>query len=372
MSKTHSLILIADDSPVNLKMLAQALSNEGDEILTTENGPDARALAAANPDDLMILDIRMPGESGFETMRRLQEDKHTAEITVIFITGEDRIESKLEGFALGAIDYITKPFEAEEIKARVRLHLRLSVATHALIADQAARLSRIADAQHAVLLEPAAMREARFSRHYASLWEAGGDFYEVVAISEGIHGYFVADVSGHDLSTSFLTFAVKALLEQSCKPTYQPLESMVLINGVLLQVLPSDKYLTGCYPNLNRKRNLATVVDMGHPPVLYQPVDGPARLLFGGGDILGAFRCVTFPVETLMVGKGDRFVLYSDGLVERTSRKQTWSQAVRCLPELFDELRDVPIEGLAEEAAARLHDRLGAPEGDVALVATEV
>ena len=366
------LILIVDDAPVNLRMLARGLENEGYAILTAGDGPSARALAIERQPDLIILDIMMPGESGFDCMRQIRKDPRIAWIPVIFVTGVDRIESKLEGFELGAVDYITKPFYLAEVKARVRLHLRLRLATNALIATQAARLDQIADAQSAILTEPERLPEARFGRYYASVWEAGGDFYDVIAISEGIHGYFVADVAGHDLSTSFVTSAVKALLRQNCKPMYQPAESMSLINGVLLETLPPEKYMTAVYLFLNRKRNQAIVVDMGHLPVVYVPRGGEARLLYLEGDVLAAFPRVTFASQTLEVARGDRFILFSDGLVERVGAQRLWTETVGFLPGLVADLREAPIESLAHDLNARLEQRFGAPDDDVVVLATEV
>jgi len=366
------LILVVDDAAINLKMLARGLGNEGYRVMVADNGPEGRALASDHQPDLIVLDILMPGESGFEAIRLLKADARTASIPVIFLTGEDALESKLEGFELGAVDYITKPFHLAEVKARVRLHIRLNLATRALIANQAARLHLVADAQSSILLEPERLPDARFGRYFAPVWEAGGDFYHVLAISEEIHGYFVADVSGHDISTGFVTSAVKALLLQNCKPMYQPVESMNLINSVLQETLPADKYMTAAYLFLNRKRNQATVVSMGHLPLLCQQQEGGTRLLFQEGDILGAFPRVTFASKTFAVRPGDRFFLYSDGLVERVGAERLWTETVTLLPEAVDALRAEPIDRVATILAEQMAARFGKADDDVVVLATEV
>lgn len=269
---TSSLsILVVDDNPLNVKLLETALIKEGYLILKAFNGPDARKIALEKKPHLILLDIQMPGENGFEVIKHLKENAVTASIPVIFLTGVSEIDSKLEGFELGAVDYITKPFHPLEVTARARLHLKLSIATNSLISSQAAKLRQITEAQTSLLVTPAQYPDANFGVDYRSLQEAGGDFYEVLPISESIFGYFVADFSGHDISTSYLTSSVKGLLKQNCSLIYQPGESIKMINDVLTEILPPGKYLTACYARLNRRKKQMVIISAGHPPVCYVP-----------------------------------------------------------------------------------------------------
>ena len=130
-SDKYLTILIVDDNPVNLMLLKATLVKAGYHI---NNGAEARAMAAKYRPDLILLDIMMPGEDGFEVMRRLRENPKTVAIPTIFLSALDDPEAKMEGFKLGAVDYITKPFYASEVLARVKLHLKLSIATNSLIA----------------------------------------------------------------------------------------------------------------------------------------------------------------------------------------------------------------------------------------------
>ncbi|MBW2100992.1 MAG: response regulator, partial [Deltaproteobacteria bacterium] len=128
-------ILAVDDNPSNLKLLEVSLGKEGYRILTAADGPSAREIAATEKPDLILLDIIMPGENGFDVIKHLKSNSATASIPVIFLTGINEIDYKLAGFKLGAVDYITKPFHPLEVLARVRLHLKLSIATNSLIAS---------------------------------------------------------------------------------------------------------------------------------------------------------------------------------------------------------------------------------------------
>ena len=128
----------------------------------------------------------MPGESGFETCGKLTADPATTDIPIIFISGLDDVENKVKGLKLGAVDYIAKPFAKEEVLARVKIHIRQRRATRALLAQQAAKLAQIRDAQRAILVSPDDVPEARFAISYVPVLEAGGDFYDVFPWTESV------------------------------------------------------------------------------------------------------------------------------------------------------------------------------------------
>lgn len=120
-------ILIVDDTPANLALLGSILEKAGFEIRVATNGPDALSIAASQPaPDLILLDILMPDMDGMEICRRLKSDPSTAAIPIIFVSGLGEITDKVKAFQEGAVDFITKPFEPDEIVVRVRTHLSLA------------------------------------------------------------------------------------------------------------------------------------------------------------------------------------------------------------------------------------------------------
>ena len=118
-------ILVIDDSPTNLEVLYETLSYAGYEVLVEMDGLSGIEQVNHNPPDLILLDVMMPKIDGFETCRQLQANPATKDIPIIFITALTEAEEKLKGLTLGAVDYITKPFQQEEVLARVQLHLKL-------------------------------------------------------------------------------------------------------------------------------------------------------------------------------------------------------------------------------------------------------
>jgi signal transduction histidine kinase len=143
-------ILLVDDTPTNLKVLAEALQGQGWKTLMAADGESAIEQVAYRRPDLILLDVMMPGIDGFETCRRLKADPKTEDIPVIFMTALSDTLDKVRGLELGAVDYITKPFQQEEVIARTKLHLRLSQLTLRLEQEVADRTQALTDSLQAL------------------------------------------------------------------------------------------------------------------------------------------------------------------------------------------------------------------------------
>lgn len=118
-------ILIVDDNPDNCRILTRLLTSQGYQVWTAKSGNEALAMAEQNLPDMILLDIMMPGMDGYQVCRRLKAEKRTSDIPVLFISALDQIPDKVSAFQAGGLDYITKPFELEEVLARVETHLTL-------------------------------------------------------------------------------------------------------------------------------------------------------------------------------------------------------------------------------------------------------
>jgi signal transduction histidine kinase len=120
-----SVILIVDDTPTNLEVLSEGLTYAGFEVAVATNGERAIKQAEYEAPHLILLDVMMPGIDGFETCRRLKANPITKDIPIIFMTALTDVVDKVKGLALGAVDYITKPFQQAEVVARVQIHVKL-------------------------------------------------------------------------------------------------------------------------------------------------------------------------------------------------------------------------------------------------------
>ena len=121
-------ILIVDDTPANLKVLSETLTKAGYEVRAVTNGKTALTALKTMPPDLILLDVMMPGLDGYQVCQELKADTKIAEIPVIFLSALDEAVDKVKAFEIGGVDYITKPFQVEEVLARVKNHLALQSA----------------------------------------------------------------------------------------------------------------------------------------------------------------------------------------------------------------------------------------------------
>jgi len=140
-SSVTGTVLVVDDEPANSRLLAEYLAEAGLTVLTASSGLKAIELAQQQLPDLILLDVVMPGIDGFETCRRLKAEEATMDIPIIFATSLARTAEKVKGFRIGAVDYITKPFQLDEVLARVSAHLTIRALQRSL-QEQNAQLQR--------------------------------------------------------------------------------------------------------------------------------------------------------------------------------------------------------------------------------------
>ena len=136
-------ILVVDDAPASLQLLTRILSDHGYRVRPASSGLLALRSVEAKAPDLILLDIKMPDLDGFEVCRRLKGDERSRDIPVLFISGLNESADKVKGFAVGGLDYIVKPFTAEEVLARVGIHLRLHDLTEHLEREVSARTEEL-------------------------------------------------------------------------------------------------------------------------------------------------------------------------------------------------------------------------------------
>jgi DNA-binding response OmpR family regulator len=145
-------ILVVDDNQDNLKVVSSLLKERGYKIALALDGYSALKVLENENIDLILLDIMMPGMDGFEVCRRLKENEKLKEIPIVFLTAVADTEDIVEGFRLGGVDYVTKPFRMEELLARVNTHIQLKI-THDMLKAYAEEYKESRDFFMARLLE---------------------------------------------------------------------------------------------------------------------------------------------------------------------------------------------------------------------------
>ena len=172
-------LLLVDDEPMNLQVLFESLEGVGCKMLIAKNGESALSIARKAHPDLILLDIMMPGIDGFEVCRRLKADPVTEGIPVIFLSALSGTEDKVHGLQLGAVDYVSKPFQPEEVIARVNTHLTSNRLNHEVQKQRdklAHELKVVSDIQLKLL--PGQLPEIdglELGVHYETSFYSGGD-----------------------------------------------------------------------------------------------------------------------------------------------------------------------------------------------------
>jgi putative two-component system response regulator len=175
--RSRGSILAVDDTPANLELLSQMLGERGYRVRPVVSGVAALKSAAVEPPDLILLDIRMPGMDGFEVCRRLKLDEKLRDIPIIFISALTDTEDKIHAFARGGVDYVTKPFQLQEIEARVETHLKLRNALTELSKHNAhleqlvhQKIREISDSQFATIFAMVKLSESRDDETGTHIW----------------------------------------------------------------------------------------------------------------------------------------------------------------------------------------------------------
>lgn len=215
-------ILAVDDTPASLKLLSDLLRNEGYDVRSAINGELALHSATLNPPELVLLDIRMPEMDGFEVCRRLKTDPVTAQVPIIFVSALTDTDEKLHGFELGAVDFVTKPFQREELLARVRVHLevdRLRNHLEEAVQERTRKLQESQEQQRKTLVDfittlgaTVELRDPYTAGHQRRVADlAGAIAHQLQWPQEQIEGLYLASVV-HDFGK------IRVPTEILCKP----------------------------------------------------------------------------------------------------------------------------------------------------------
>jgi len=314
-----SRVLIVDDVKTNVDMLVAALRDDF-KLSVALDGEAALRAVEKTPPDLVLLDIVMPGIDGYEVCRRLREDPATRELPIMFLSSLEDVQDKTRGFELGANDYLTKPFEVLEVKARVRSLLKAKAYSDAIKAAQERDLHIAREIQMGILPSdlPALARGTGLDVH-ATIEPArhvGGDLFEVLRFSDDRMVVAVADVCGKGIPAALFMAVSVTLLRTLARQIEGPAEILARMNDELAVQNPRGMFVTMVCLDV-RRGGQVTCANAGHDSLLLVRPDGSPREVFpSSGTVLGLFPGQVYQNETLELGTGDTLVLYTDGVTE--------------------------------------------------------
>jgi phosphoserine phosphatase RsbU/P len=322
----QKLILIVDDTPVNIGVISGALKDCYKTKVAT-NGEKALALASADEKpDLILLDIMMPGMDGYEVCSRLKADPATTEIPVIFLTGQTSAEDETRGFEVGAVDYVHKPFSSAVVKARVRSHILLREARAQLAAQLQALNTELEMARQIQLsiLPHSIPRLAGLdiAAHYLPMTSVAGDFYDFIQIDDKHIGILIADVSGHGLPSALIASMLQVALSGQAGHATEPAKVLLGLNRALCGKF-TQNFVTATYVYVDLENNQMRYAGAGHPPMLqWRNSTGKTAQILENGLFLGMFGEASYEALEFPLEPGDRYVLYTDGILEAANSAQ--------------------------------------------------
>ncbi|WP_406700970.1 SpoIIE family protein phosphatase [Singulisphaera sp. Ch08] len=324
MSKSKPRILVVDDTPANLKILADLLRR--DYLLSVAtSGADALEIAfSEDRPDLVLLDIMMPEMDGYEVCRRLKADLRTQDVPIIFVTAMSEMDDETKGFALGAVDYITKPLRPPIVQARVAAHIELALARKTLATQHKVlheSLAVAADVQRSLLPKSLhSLPGLEVAGRMIPCDAVGGDYLDFLTgadFAERGFGVAVGDVMGHGPAAALLMTAARACLRMRAARPGGVAEVVSDINRHLVADLGDvERFMT--FYLLAVQSDTVTWVSAGHEPaLLLDPASGTFTDLEGDGPVLGidpdlSFRAHHAPFRD----PGHVLALCTDGVTE--------------------------------------------------------
>jgi sigma-B regulation protein RsbU (phosphoserine phosphatase) len=322
MEMSQGNILIVDDTPANLRLLSQMLAEQDYHVRPVPDGPLALAAVRAELPDLILLDIRMPEMDGYELCEHLKADAQTRDIPVIFISALDATRDKVKAFTAGGVDYVTKPFQAEEVLARVNTHLVLRE-LHKQLQDANQKMARelalAGEVQTSFL--PRKVPEIPgwlLSATLIPAREASGDFYDFISLPTARWGIVVADVTDKGAGAAlYMALCCTLIRTYAVDFPGQPELVFGAVNRRILKDCSSKQFVTAFYGVLDAITGKFVYCNAGHcPPLHFRTGDQDVHTLARTGLPLGIFDDKTWGQETTQLDPGDVLVLYTDGITE--------------------------------------------------------
>lgn len=350
-------ILVADDNVGSRRRLKAILEQVPYTVLEADDGDEAFALAVREHPHLIIVNAELQGEEGYRLCARLNQSGQSADIPVLLLSGWTLSIGSLRGLELGAIDYITRPFNERDILTKVKNYLNIHQMSESLLRAREELLEKERETEESLQsaaviqqsLLPVSTPKATsfdFAWRFMPCEQVGGDLFNVFKLDETHLGAYVMDVSGHGVPAAMVTTSVAQALNplsgqflkrMTNSPPYYELVSPAEVLSGLNREYPIErfeKYLTICYILLDTQSGKVRYSNAGHPLPLLIRADGQTEKLSAGGTIIGIGEGAAYEEGEASMSHGDRLFIYTDGIVEHPNERGEFYGEERLVREL--------------------------------------
>jgi serine phosphatase RsbU (regulator of sigma subunit) len=369
-------ILVVDDVPANLRLLSKILGEHGYRTRPIPDGTMAIESARIEIPDLILLDIRMPGMNGYQVCKSLKSDELTKDIPIIFISALDATHDKVKAFAFGGVDYITKPFQAEEVIARVDAHIALRNLQKQLQEtnlQMEKELTLAGEVQRSYLpREIPSLPGWQIAVELKPARETSGDFFDVHTLPNGQLGIMIADVVDKGVSAAlFMALCYSLIRTYAAEFLEEPEKLFDAVNRRVLEDTNARQFVTVFYAVLDPTTGEMIYCNAGQcPSLFFSSQNGKSVLsLLRTGPPLGVFEQQTWERKSIQFGPGDVLVLYTDGISEALDDQETFYSEARLVTRIEDHVGD-SAGNILNSVLADLGSFLGggAPQDDLTII----
>lgn len=380
----ESILIINDEEDVRL-LMKLPLEEKGYQIYEGESGAKGLELAEKMKPDLILLDVIMPGMDGYSTCQKLKSEPHTQNIPVIFVSSLTDSNDKIKGLQVGGVDFVNRATDASELLARVQTHLKIQSLNKQLTDSNIKLVEKQKildeDLQAAALIQrsllpPACQKIANIDFSWACLpsQRVGGDIFNVIPCGQDYVLFYMIDVCGHGIPSAMITVSISQYLFQLNLFSQDPIDPHELISK-LEKEYPFDrfeKFFTIFYMILNKKTGKLTYYNAGHPPAALLAAEKEIELLRGEGAIIGLnenMACKNFDKQ---LEKGNKIVLYTDGIIEYQNELGVQYGETRFF-QLLEQLKRLPPSDMlpAIEESVKKFGNNAPQQDDISLICIE-
>ena len=372
---SESRVLVVDDSEANVDVLVEALRGEY-KLSVAMDGEAALRAIEKNPPDIVLLDIMMPGIDGYEVCRRIRANEAWHDLPVMFLSSLEDARDKARGFEAGGNDYVTKPFEPLEVRARVGSLLRSKAYSDA-VKEAMARDLRIArEIQMGILPADLAAATKGTGLDVAAILEparqVGGDLYEVLHPAEDRVFVALGDVSGKGIPAALFMAVTMTLMRTMARLYDDPAVILRHLNDELVEQNPRQMFVTLQCAVFDLRRKRLTVAAAGHHPAIVLSPGKPPREAFSStGRVIGMMPDNPVTSESMDLTPGDTLLFFSDGVTEAFDEEQELLGEERVLAHLAKRPGTTAAETV-ESVLARVKAHAGRAKqsDDISIVAS--
>lgn len=355
------LVLVVDDVQKNLQVVGTTLMDEGYEISMANHGDKALKLLEKITPDLILLDVMMPDINGYQVCERIKQIEHLKGIPVIFLTAKAELDDIVNGFKLGAVDYVTKPFKKEELLIRIKTHLEvkfsrelieknaLEIANYnaqlksinaelgesnrqkqELLALLQSELDKAAEYVQSLLPKPITAGSLRTNWKFVPSAELSGDSFGYHWIDEDNFAIYLLDVCGHGIGSALLSVSALNVIKFQTLPDCDfryPEQVMNSLNRSFQMIDHNDSYFTIWFGVYNKKTGIIRHCSAGHHEALLVKSTGERDTLLHNNILIGLDPDTQyFSSEYILEGPANLYI-FTDGAFEITQNSdKMWTK----------------------------------------------